>query len=80
MKDVCSAFGPLASEAKTETVRVHGKDTPIGEFSVHASGPQAHKQTDAVVYLGAAITETPDISVEIARRVQLAREGYHRYR
>lgn len=81
VKEVCSAFGLLASGAtNTETMRAHGKDTPIADFSVLASGPQAHKQTNAIAYLGATIIETPDISAEIARRVQLARDGYHRYR
>lgn len=83
-----TVFGLTVSEAKTEAMRLCGKDTPTVEFSLHATGQlyKTYKQL-ATVYsecnMGGPspthpILDTPDVSADIARRVQRAWGRYHR--
>ena len=45
---------------------------------VEAAG-QIYKQVQSFTYLGSAVTETPDMSVEIARRTRACRMRIRRY-
>ena len=66
---VCGAFGLTVSEKKTKTMQMpipYGLVTPI---AINAAGPH-YRQTASVIYLGGAVTETPNLSVEIDRRIR----------
>ena len=61
---VGGAFGRTASEKETEIIHMpilHGPVTPI---TINAAGQQYH-QTASFVYLGGAVNEIPNLSVEI---------------
>ena len=65
---VCGAFGLTVSEKKTETMQMpipHGLVTPI---TINEAG-QHYRQSASFIYLGGAVTETPNLSAEIDRRV-----------
>ena len=75
---VCGAFGLTVSE-KTETMQMpipHGLVTPI---TINAAG-QHYRQTASLIYLGGAVTETPNLSVEIDRRIRAGWMGLNGYR
>ena len=66
---VCGAFGLTVSETKTETMQMpipHGLVTPI---IINVAG-QHYGQTASFIYLGGAVTETPNLSTEIDRRIR----------
>ena len=76
---VCGAFGLTVSEKKTETMQMpipHGLVTPI---TINAAG-QHYCQTASFIYLGGAITETPNLSAEIDRRIRAGWMSFNRYR
>ena len=64
--EVCRAFASTVS-AKTETMCMPPPRTPRTMVRIEAAG-KIYKQVQSVTYLGGAVTETPDMSVEIARR------------
>ena len=65
--DVCRAFALTASAKKTETMCMPPPRTPRTMGRIEAGG-QICKQVQSFTYLEGAVTETPDISVEIARQ------------
>ena len=65
--EVCRAFVLTVSAKKTETMRIPPPRTPRTMVQIEAAG-QTYKQVQPFTYLGGAVTEVPDISVEIARR------------
>ena len=65
--EVCRAFGLTVSAKKTETMCMPLPRTPRTMVRIEAAG-QIYKQVQSFTYLGGAVTETPDMSVEIARR------------
>ena len=54
----------------------HGLVTPI---TINAAGQHYH-QTVAFIYLGSAVTETPNLSVEIDRRIRAGWMSFNCYR
>ena len=72
--EVCRAFALTVSAKKTETMCMPPPRTPGTMVQIEAAG-QIYKQVQSFTYLGSAVTETPDMSVEIARRtrVEIAR-------
>ena len=66
---VCRAFALTASAKKTETMCMPPLRTPWTMARVEAAG-QTYKQVQSSTYLGGAVTETSDMSVEIARRTR----------
>ena len=64
---VCRAFALTVSVKKTETMCMPPPRTPRAMVQVEAAG-QTNKQVQSFTYLGGAVTEVPDMSVEIARR------------
>ena len=66
---VCRAFALIVSTKKTETMYMLPPRTPRKMVRVEAA-EQIYKQVQPFTYLGGAVTETPDMSVEIARRTR----------
>ena len=65
--EVCRAFALTISAKKTETMSMPPPRTPRTMVRVEPAG-QTYKQVQSFTYLGSAVTEAPDMSVEIARR------------
>ena len=76
--EVCRAFALTVSAKKTETMYMPPPRTPRAMVRIEAAG-QIHKQVQSFAYLGGAVTETPNISVEIARRTRACRMRIRRY-
>ena len=67
--EVCRAFALTVSAKKTETICMPPPRTPRAMVRIEAA-EQIYKQVQSFTYLGGAVTETPDMSVEIARRTR----------
>ena len=65
--EVCRAFALTLSAKKTETMCMPPPRTPRTMVQIEAAG-QTYKQVQSFTYLGGAVVEVPDMSVEIARR------------
>ena len=65
--EVCRAFALTVSAKKTDTMYMPPPRIPRTMVRVEAAG-QTYKQVQS--FLGGAVTETPDMSVEIARRTR----------
>ena len=76
--EVCRAFGLTVSAKKTETMCMPPPRTPRTMVRIEAAG-QIYKQVQFFTYLGGAVTETPDMSVEIARRTSACWARIRRY-
>ena len=63
------AFGMTISESKTETMCMPIPCAPIRQIIFNATGKQ-YRQTTSFTYLGGTITETPNLSDEIYRRIR----------
>ena len=77
---VCGALGLTVSEKETETMQIpipHGLVTPI---TINAAG-QHYRQTALFIYLGGAVTETPEVDERGSLAVVLTRrvDGDWRY-
>ena len=68
--EVCRAFALTVSVKKTETICMPPPRPPRTMVRVEAAG-QIHKQVQSFTHLGGAVTETPDMSVETARRTRV---------
>ena len=69
IEEVCRAFALTVSAKKTETMCMTPPRTPWMMVRIEAAG-QIYEQVQSFTYLGDAVTETPDMSVEIARRTR----------
>ena len=67
--EVCRAFALTVSAKKTKTMCMPPPRTPRTMVRVKAVG-DIYKQVQSFTYVGGTETETPDISVEIARRTR----------
>ena len=63
--EVCRASALIVSAKETETMCMPPPRTPRTMLRIGAAG-QIYKQVPSFTYLGGAVTETPDMSVEIA--------------
>ena len=75
---VCRAFALTVSAKKTETMCMSPPRTPRMIVRVEAAR-QIYKRVQSFIYLGGAVTETPDTSVEIARRTRACWMRIRRY-
>ena len=75
--EVCRAFALTVSAKKTETMCMPPR-TPRTMVRTEAAG-QIYKQVQSFIYLKGAVTETPDMSVEIARRTRACWMRIRRY-
>ena len=76
--EVCRAFALTVSAKKTETMCMPPPRTPRTMVRIGAAG-QIYKQVQSFTYLGGAVTDTPDMSVEIARRTRASWMRIRRY-
>ena len=76
--EVYRAFALTVSAKKTKTRCLPPPHTPRTMVRVEAAG-QIYKQVQSFTYLGGAVTETPDMSVEIARRTRACLVRIRRY-
>ena len=76
--EVCRAFGLTVSAKKTETMCMPPPRTTRMMVRIEAAG-QIYKQVQSFTYLGGAVTETPDMFVEIARRTGACWARIRRY-
>ena len=76
--EVCRAFALTVSAKKTETICMPPPRTPRTMVRIEAAG-QIYKQVQSFTYLGGAVTETPDMPVEIARRTRACWMRIRRY-
>ena len=76
--EFCRAFALTVSAKKTETMCMPPPRTPRTIVHVEAAG-QTYKQVQSFSYLGGAVTEIPDMSVEIARRTRACWMRIRRY-
>ena len=65
--DACRAFALTVSTKKTKTMCIPPPRTPRTMVRIKAAG-QIYKQVQSFTYQGGAVTETPDMSVETAKR------------
>ena len=75
---MCRAFALTVSAKKTETMCMPPPSTPRTMVQIEAAG-QTYKQVHSFTYLGGAVTEVPDMSVEIARRTRACWMRIRRY-
>ena len=76
--EVCRAFALTVSAKKTETMCMPPSRTQRTMVRIEAAG-QIFKQVQSFTYLGRAVTETPETSVEIARRTRACWMRIRRY-
>ena len=76
--EVCRAFALTVSAKKTETMCLPPRRTPRTMVRMEAAG-QIYKQVQSFTYVGGAVIETPDMSVEIARRTRACWMRIRRY-
>ena len=76
--EICQTFALTVSAKKTETMCMPPPRTPLTMVQVEAVG-QIYKQVQSFIYLGGAVTETPDTSVDIARRTRVCLMCIKRY-
>ena len=75
---VCRAFALTVSAKKTETMCMPPPCTPRTMVRIEAAG-QIYRQVQSFTYLGGAVTDTPDMSVETARRTRACWMRIRRY-
>ena len=79
MEVILEVFRAFALSAKkAETVCMPPPRTPRTMVRIEAAG-QIYKHMQSFIYLGGAVTETPDMSVEIARRTRVCWMRTRRY-
>ena len=77
--EVCQAFAlTVSAKKKTETMCMPPPRTPRTMMRIEAAG-QTYKPVQSFTYLGGAVTEAPDMSVEIARRTRACWMCIRRY-
>ena len=76
--EVYQAFALTVSAKKTEIMCMPPPLTPRKMVQIEAAG-QTYKQVQSFTYLGGAVTEVPDMSVEIARRTRACWMRIRRY-
>ena len=76
--DICRAFTLTVSAKKTETMCMPLPRTPQTMVRVEAAG-QIFRQVQSFTYLGGTLIETPNMSIEIARRTRACWMRIRRY-
>ena len=76
--EVFSIFGLTISESKMETICMPIPHTPATQLVFNATGKQ-YRQITFFTYLGGAVTETPNLSDKIDRRIRVGWMSFKRY-
>ena len=77
--EVFGTFGLTISETKTETMCIPIPRAPATKIVLNATGQQ-YRQTTSFTYLGSTVTETPNLSDKIDRRIRAGWVGFKRYK
>ena len=77
--EVFGAFGLTISKIKTETMCMLIPRAPATKIVFNATGQQ-YRQTTSSTYLGGTVTEMPNLSDEIDRRIRAGWMGFKRYK
>ena len=77
--EVFGAFGLTISENKTETMCMPIPRAPATKIVFNATGQQ-YRQTTSFTYLGGTVTEMPNLSNEIDRRIHAGWMGFKCYK
>ena len=72
-------FGLTISESKSETMCMAIPRVPATKIVFNATGQQ-YRQTTSFTYLGRTVTETPNLSDEIDRRIRAGWTSFKRYK
>ena len=76
--EVFGTFSLAISESKTETMCMPISRAPTTNIVFNAAGQQ-YRQTTPFTYLGGTVTETPNLSDEIDRRIRVGWMGFKCY-
>ena len=76
--EVFGIFGLAISECKTETTCMPIPHAPATKIVFDAT-EQQYRQTTSFTYLGGTVTETPNLSDEINRRIRAGWMSFKRY-
>ena len=76
--EVFGAFGLTISESKTETMCMPIPRAPATKIVFNATGQQ-YRQTTSFTYRRGTVTEMPNLSDEIGRRIRAGWMGFKRY-
>ena len=77
--EVFGPFGLTISESKTETKCMPIPRAPATKIVFNATGQQ-YRQTTSFIYLGGTVSEMPNLSDEIDRRIRAGWMGFKRYK
>ena len=77
--EVFGVFGLTISKSKTETMCMPIPRAPATKIVFNATGQQ-YRQTTSFTYLGGTVTEMPNLSDEIDRRIRAGWMGFKRYK
>ena len=77
--EVFGTFGLTISEIKTETMCMPIPRAPATKTVFNATGKH-YRQTTSFTYLGGIVTETPNLSGEINRRICAGWRSFKRYK
>ena len=77
--EVFGTFGLTISESKTEAMCMPISRAPATKIVFNGTG-QEYRQTTSFTYLGGTVTETPNLSDEIDRRIRAGWMGFKRYK
>ena len=77
--EVFGIFGLTISESKTETMCMPIPRAPATKIVFNTTGQQYH-QTNFFTYLGGTVTETPNLSDEVDRRIRAGWMSFKRYK
>ena len=76
--NVCRVFALTLLAKKTETMCMTPPRTPRTMVRIEAAG-KIYKPVQSFTYVGGAVTETPDMPVEVARRTRACWMRIRRY-
>ena len=77
--EVFGTFGLAISESKTETMCMPIPRAPTTKIVFNATGQQ-YRQTTSFTFLGGTVTEIPNLSDEIDRRIRAGWMSFKRYK
>ena len=77
--EVFGKFGSTISESKTENMYTPILRAPVTKIVFNAT-EQQYRQTTFFAYLGGTVTETPNLSNEIDRRIRAGWMNFKRYK
>ena len=78
--EVFGTFGFTISESKTDIMCMPIPRAPASKIVFNATGQQYRQTTSFTYYSGGIVTETPNLSDEIDRRIRAGWMSFKRYK